>query len=57
MATVYVNIAVEVEVPDEDIIDGYDDNPMQWAMDNIKIEVEAPNFDCWIDNTETVYDN
>lgn len=51
MATIYVNIAVQVEVPDEDM-EGYDNNAMQWVMDNIDVEVEAPNFNWWVDNTE-----
>lgn len=57
MATIYATIAVEVEVPDEDIMDGYDDNPVQWTLDNVKVDIEAPNFDWWIDNVETVYDD
>lgn len=51
MATIFVHIAVEVEVPDEDM-EGYDDNAMQWAMENVSVDVEAPNFDSWIDNAE-----
>ena len=49
MATVFVNIAVEVDVPDEDM-KGYDDNAMAWAMDNVSVDVEAPNYDMWIDD-------
>ena len=51
IATVYVNVAIEVEVPDEDM-EAYDDNATQWATENVSIDVEAPNFDWWIDNAE-----
>lgn len=51
MATVFVNVAIEVEVPDEDM-EGYDNNALYWAAENVSIDVEAPNFDSWIDNAE-----
>lgn len=49
MAIVFANVSIEVEVPDEDM-EGYDNNPMQWVMENVSVDVEAPNFDSWIDS-------
>lgn len=57
MATIYVNIAVEIEIPDEDLPNGYDNHPVQWAFNNIDVNAEGSNVDWWVDNMETIYDD
>lgn len=50
---IQVSVTAEVEIADEDL-EGYDFNVVNWANDNVNLEIEADNFDWWIDSDETM---